>query len=87
MIPVIPNIRATGTQKKMDNLPKIAIGLLHPGAKNAGIEKHATASIIADICPKRIFTYPYFIQYATIISVQSLSRWSSQISCIAGPPG
>jgi len=55
MMPVIPNIKATGTQKEMVNLPKIAIGLLHPGAKSAGIETQATASIIADICPKRIF--------------------------------
>lgn len=49
MMPVIPNIKATGTQKEIDNLPKIAIGLPHPGAKSAGIEIQATASIIADI--------------------------------------
>jgi hypothetical protein len=55
MIPVIPNIKATGTQKEKINLPKIAIGLPHPGEKSIGSEMQAIASITADICPKRIF--------------------------------
>jgi len=60
IIPAIPNIKAAGNEKIINNPPRAAIMLPQPGLQTSSIRNVTadTASNLADIFPKYIFKLP-----------------------------